>query len=171
MSNREQYIVYSLIAVAFFVFGILFFKGCLMPKEKVLTSHTVIEYLPAPIINDSQTHTYQTNKVIPLPNESANQAIPLLFPEFTFKDSIQGEKDSIKYRVIHISEFRKDSVKSVFHVEIEPYIKHIIDSIYVKTTIEINKPYYKDIWFYAAITEGIVVVVVLVKTLWMLLKK
>lgn len=165
-----------IIIVSILLLVAVHFSGWLTKPEKKcpeLTSHTVIQYLPAPVVNDSRAHTYPVSAIQPiaLPNDSASQATHLLFPEFTFKDSIEGRKDSVGYKVVHTATFLKDLVKSVFDVEIKPYYKQVIDSIYVNTVTEITKPYYKDIYFYTTVIEGIVIVAILIKSLWLLLAK
>ena len=82
------------------------------------------------------------------------------FNGFSFSDGVSGEKDSIKYSVIHTISVQ-DSIKSVWDVEITPKIKEII-----KTDIrEITKPlpFYKDGWFYGTVAGIVIAILSLIK--------
>jgi hypothetical protein len=141
MSNQTFAIILGIVAVICLTAGALFYKGCLMPKP-----------LPLPrVVHDT---TYLPGKPIV---ETKNHYIPYsvtdtikLHPEFTFKDSIRGSQDSVGYKVIHTATFLKDSVKSVFDVEIKPFIKVITDSLFIPQIVLQNKPILQDGFFYSS---------------------
>jgi hypothetical protein len=149
MKSEGWYILGAIvffIAVGF-VLGFLI-KGCTIPKSLPLPRvvHDTT-YLPAPIINGSQTHNKPISDIKPIiPHDTVK-----IFPEFTYSDSIKGSQDSVDYKVTHTASFKKDSVKSVFDVEIKPFIKVITDSIWVPQIVLQNKPFLQDGWFYGSV--------------------
>jgi hypothetical protein len=162
--KSETWALLLAVFVLLFIGGLcgFFIRGC---NDKPLTVIKEIHdttYLPAKPILDNQAHVYPTNQVIPLQKDTANQAKPCIFSEFTFADSIRGSQDSIKYKVTHTSTFTKDSVISVFGVEIQPFYKIVTDSIWIPQIVLQNEPWHKDGWAYSTIGLFIISVLYLI---------
>ncbi len=160
---------YLLLAIVFFIaigftLGFLI-KGCSIPKPLPQISHRDTVFAPYPVITVKEVH-YQGK---PLIIHDTSQGIAL----FTAIDSLLIDTLGIKGKVAATVIY--DTLKGIiwdWRQELQlPEQMTIIDSIYVNTVTEITKPYYSDIWFYSTIIEGIIIAVILVKSLWIMLAK
>jgi hypothetical protein len=140
-----------------FIFGLLFFKGCLVKTPPLLKSHTDTLYVQIPPITKIENHYVNVDVIHDI---SSNKT------SYKTKDSLLINQDGVKGKVVATVILDSLGAKWSWLQELQlPPQLHIIDSIYVPQQIEVPRPFYQDTWFYVAFVETVVGIIVVIKTI------
>ena len=163
MKNQTLIIILAVVLIIGGVLG-FFIKGCTIPKPIPQTSHVDTLRIKADTVKIVEKHWYA------LPKDTITNEV-IKYSNFTLQDSIQGIKNEIGYKVSTTVIIDSTGIVWDWKTQFIPPDKiTIYDTTYVPQIVEVDKPYYKDTWFYVALVEGIAGIYVVIKVIQALIK-